>query len=142
MRVISADYNKKEEAEDDYNPSYDQYFEPVQIEEPKDIEPPEEEEKEDHVQNPEQCQTGGFAAVEAPHIGQHSVPLTGLPVPALSLPAPLVPGSLLGAQGLLDDAYRKLRLDYPVPSLFGGDPALAYYTAVSIAPSTIFFSVV
>jgi len=65
-------------------------------------------------------------------LGRSSVPLTGLPVPALSLPAPLVPGSLLGAQGLLDDAYRKIRLDYPVPSLFGGDPALAYYTALNV----------
>src|SRR5206468_7639480 len=70
------------------------------------------------------------------NLGQNSVPLTGLPMPVLALPAPVVPGSLVGTQALLDDAYRKLKIEHPVPSLFRGDPALAYYTALEV-PSAV-----
>jgi len=63
----------------------------------------------------------------------------GNPLPG---PALLGPGKLLPAWQLLDvidelnTAYDNLKFKYPVPSLFQGDPALAYYTALD-SPAVI-----
>ena len=75
--------------------------------------------------------------------------LTGVQGIAAPIPSPLIPlapGTYLGVQGLINDAYETLKsargdfgqpkLAFPVPSLFRGDPTLAYYTALNL-PSAL-----
>src|SRR5262249_14495757 len=40
--------------------------------------------------------------------------------------------TFLGVHGLVDDAYERMKFDFPVPSLLQADPSLAYYTALNL----------
>ncbi|MBI1913983.1 MAG: hypothetical protein HYS12_04505 [Planctomycetes bacterium] len=88
--------------------------------------------------------TGMFRALEDPRrkhyenlaatilrIGGNPAPVPSLLGPGNPLPA----WQLLGTASTLNTEYAGLKTTYPVPSLFGGDPALSYYTALN--PPTV-----